>query len=372
MQLSAKHVIVITILAAVLGASVPCRALNLVSEYSIKLDENDRVLGSLDENYLIYGRPQITLYNSRGKSIFSRKLTNNVKPTLSPSGKYLGLVTYADHSPTDLKTVRLELFDQAGKQLWKMPDPPPNTFFITDRGTIFGVEGVKGIPPTRLYLYNQHGTQLNVLVIKEYHGLEIAPSAGKFIINKAREGLDVYDSLGNLLATLPVSEMYIFDRDDRYIGTFYEGLFRLYQDEREVATITCAENTLRAMATNVAKNIFVAMGPKKLQVFELTTQKLLWEYPLQAEALSYSSLSLSPDGQFIACGIDVNGGTLVPKERRHVEGYVYVFPTNGQTMISRHETYSRWGIGLPRAVFSASGGGVVVETREKIEKFRLR
>jgi hypothetical protein len=372
MQLSAKHLFIIVIGAGILAMSVPCRALNLLSEYSIKLDENDRVLGSLSENYLIYGRPQITLYNSRGRAIFSKKLTNNVKPTLSPRGKYLGLITYADRSPTDLKTVKLELFDQAGKFLWKMADPPPNSYFITDKGTIFGIEGVRGIPPTRVYLYNQYGTQLNVLIIKEYHGLKIAPSAGKFIINKAREGLDVYDSLGNLLANLPASEMYVFDEDDRYIGTFFEGVFRLYQDEKQVATIKTAENTLRDMATNVAQNLFVAMGPKKLQVFELTTQKLLWEYSLDQEQQSYSSLSLSPDGQFIACGIDINGGTLVAKDKRHVEGYLYVFPSNGQTMIPRQETYKLWGIGLPKAAFSSSGGAVILETREKVEKFRLR
>lgn len=373
MQLSAKHLFVAIIIATgVLVISVPCRALNLVSEYSIKLDENDRVLGSLGENYLIYGRPQITLYNSRGRAIFSKKLTNNVKPTLSPRGKYMGLITYADRSPTDLKTVKFELFDQAGKLLWKMSDPPPNSYFITDKGTIFGIEGVRGIPPTRVYLYNEYGTQLNVLIIKEYHGLKIAPSAGKFIIDKAREGLDVYDSLGNLLANLPSSELCIFDKDDRYIGTFLEGVFRLYQDEKQVATIKTAENTLRDIATNVAENLFVAMGPKKLQVFELTTQKLLWEYSLDQESRSFSSLSLSPDGQFIACGIDINGGSLVPKDKRHVEGYLYVFPSNGQTMIPHQETYKLWGIGLPRAAFSSSSGAVILETREKVEKFRLR
>jgi hypothetical protein len=372
MQLSVKLFSTLIITAAVLGASAPCQAINLVSEYSIKLNANDRVLGSLSENFLVYGRPQITLYNSRGKAIFSRKLKNNVKPTLSPRGKYLGLVTYADRSPTDLKTVKLELYDQAGKSLWKMSDPAPNSFIITDQGTIFGIEGVKGIPPTRIYLYNKYGTQITILPIKEYHGLEIAPSAGKFIVDKAGEGLDVYDSLGNLLATLPTSEKYVFDKDDRYIGLFYESVFRLYQDEKEVATIKTAENTLRDMTTSVEKNLFVAMGPKRLQVFQLTTQKLLWEFPLDDEPLSYSSLSLSSDGKFIVCGVDVNGGTLVAKDKRHVEGYMYLFPIDGQGMISRKETYDLWGIGIPRTVFSQSGGAVVLETREKIEKLKLQ
>lgn len=372
MQLSAKHLSLIIIIAAVLAASIPCQALNLVSEYSIKLDPNDRVLGSLGENFLIYGRPQITLYNSRGKPIFSRKLKNNVKPTLSPRGKYLGLITYADRSPTDLKTVQFELLDQAGKSLWKMADPEPNSYDITDQGTIFGIEGVKGIPPTRVYLYNRYGTQLNIIPVKEFHGLEIAPSAAKFIIDKAREGLDVYDSLGNLLANLPAAEKCVFDKNDRYIGIFFEGEFRLYQDEKEVATIKTAENTLREMRLNVDQDLLAVAGPKQLQVFQLTTQKLLWEYPLDAEPLSYSSLSLSPDGKFIVCGIDFNGGTLVSKDKRHVEGYVYLFPINGQSMINRKETYDLWGIGLPKTVFSESGGSVILETREKIEKLRLR
>jgi len=372
MQRSATFLFLFIMIAAILAAAVPCQALNLVSEYSIKLDKNDRVLGSLGENYLVYGRPNITLYNTRGKAVFSRKLTNNVKPVMSPNGKYLGLVTYADHSPTDLKTTKLELFDRAGKFLWKMTDPTPNSFIITDQGTIFGIEGVKGIPPTRIYLYNKYGTQLNVLVAKEYHGLEIAPSAAKFIIDKAGEGLDVYDSLGNMLASLPASEEYTFDKDDRYIGVFFERTFRLYQDEKEVATIKTDETTLRGMALNVEKDLYVAMGPKVLQVFQLTTQKLLWEFPLTDEKLTYSSLSLSPDGQFVACGIDVNGGSLVPKDRRHVQGFLYVFTSDGKVLATKQEDYDLWGIGLPRAEFSQSGGSVILETREKVEKFRLK
>lgn len=350
----------------------PAAAIQLVSEYSIPLKEKDRVLGSLQGNFLIYSRPDITMYNTRGREVFSRKLKNNVIPTMSPGGRHLGLVTYNDHSPTDLKTVKFEMYDQAGRLRWKLSDPVPNTFFITDSGTIFGVEGVEGISPTRLYLYDQFGDVINILVFKTYHGLEIAPSGRKFIVDKARGGLEVYDSLGTFLDTLPVSSNYVIDKDDRYIGVFFQNVFRLYQDEREVASINIQETVIRDMAIDVENNLVVFMAPKRLEIYELTTGRLLWEYRLIDGHKWFASLHLSDDSRFIACGVDINAGNQVPKEERHVEGFVYLFPGNGKTMFQHRETYRVWNSGLPRGVVSPSGGSLFVQTQEKLEKFRIK
>ncbi len=346
--------------------------LYLDKEYSITLEEKDRVLGSLRGNYAVYGRPDLTLYDKGGREIFSRTLKNNVKPTLSPEGRYLALVTYADRSPTDLKTVKLEMFDSTGAFLWQMAKPSANTFHITDKGTIFGIEGVKGIPPTRIHLYDQYGTLLNILIYKEFHGIKIAPSGGKFILDKARGGLDVYDSLGVLLFDLPVSEMYVFDTDDRYVGVFFQGLFRLYQDGEEVVQIKTRIQTLRDMAINVEEDLLVMMGVKRLEVYELVSRNMLWEYALRSQERSYSSLDVSPDGRLIACGIDVNAGTLVPKDKRHVEGYLFIFPRDGEKIVRHRVSYDLWGISLPKGVFSKSGDEIILQTRELITRFDLR
>ncbi len=362
------------LLASVLifAAAIPVLAINLISEYRIPLKENDRILGSLKGNFLIYGRPQITMYNVRGKSVFSKKLTNNIKPTLSPNGKYLGLITYADHSPTDLHTTQFAMYDQAGKLQWKMSKPTPNTFLIANNGAIFGVEGVEGIPPTRIHLFDQYGNLRNMLTFQDYHGLQVSPSGGKIIIDRARQGLEVYDSLGKALGSLPVSHTYIFDRDDRYIATFFEGVFHLFQDEREVATIRSPETVIKAMAVNVEQNRLILMAPKHLEAYELTTQKLLWEYKVMESSRALTSLDLSADGQFITCGVDVNGGTLVVKDKRHVEGYVLLFTGEGQLVARQRTTYKLWAGGLPKAVFPGSSGSIIMQTREFLEKFKIK
>lgn len=364
-------------LAGILGmalsiSSATAGILDVKPEYTIPLDESDRVLGSLRGNFLVYGRPTITMYNTRGKPVFSRKLKNNVKPSVSPEGKFLALVTYADHSPTDLKTVKLELFDQAGRFKWKLSDPPPNTYYVTDFGSIIGIEGVKGIPPTRIYVYNRNGTLYNILPFDEFHGIEIAPSGERFIVDRNMGGLDVYDSTGNFLYGLPVSVEYVFDRDDRYIGVFYDGVFRLYQDEKEVALIETDMHSLKDMALNVEENLLVLMGLKNLEVYELVSQKLIWDFRLFDPNHWYSSLDLSPDGRHIVCGVDINLGNSVPKDKRHVKGYLMIFPRNGKTMEQHNETYDLWGLGLPKGVFSTTGGSLITQTREKIAKTRLR
>lgn len=365
----AKYLLTLTL---ILWMAVPVFSLDLVSEFSIPLREKDRILGSLESNFLVYGRPTITMYNIRGKSLFSRKLTNNVKPTLSPNGKILGLITYADRSPTDLKTVKLEMFDQAGVFQWKMNNPAPNAFFIADNGAIFGIEGVEGISPTRIHLFDRYGDLLNILTFDNYHGLVISPSGGKFIVNLARDGLEVYDSLGNLLSSLPVSKNFVFDRDDRYIGTFFQGVFRLYQDEKEVVSIKSPEMVIRDLALNVEEDLAVLMAAKRLEVYELTTRKQLWEYRLYEEKKWLSALDFSDDGRFIGCGLDINGGNQVPKPKRHVEGYLLLFSSNGKAFVRQRETYDIWATGLPKGVFSPSSASIILQTREKLEKFKIK
>ena len=362
----------LSILLLALMLALPAAALELVSEYSIPLMEKDRVLGSLEGNYMVYGRPEIKMYNNRGKILFSKKLTNNVKPTLSPNGKYLGLVTYADHSPTDLKTVMLEMFDQAGKYRWKLDKPAANTFMIADNGAFFGIEGTPGISPTRIHLYDQYGDRINILTIDDYHGFVISPMGAKFIVDKAKAGLEVYDDKGVLLGSLPVSRNYVFDRDERYLATFFQGVFKLYQDEKEVVTIQSSEMVIVDMAINVEQNLAVLMAAKRLEVYELTTQRLLWEHRITEETKWLTSLDLSDDGRFITCGLDVNGGSQVQKADRHVEGYLLLFTSNGKTMTREKENYKLWGTGFPKGVFTASSGSVMLQTREKLEKFKIQ
>jgi hypothetical protein len=346
-------------------------ALELDSEFSIPLKEKDRVLGSLKGNFAIYGRPRITMYNGRGKAIFSKKLKNNVKPTLSPGGKYLGLITYADRSPTDLKTMKLEIYDQSGQFIRKISKPAANSFHIMDDGCVYGVEGVEGIAPTRLHLYDQNGSLRDTITFKNYHGLRIAPSGKKFIIDKARDGLEVFDSLGQFLVSLPISKVYEFDRDDRYIGIHFDGIFRLYKDEKEIQLIETSEETMRDMVLNAEHDLVVLMANKRLEVYELSSGRLIWEMRLYQQEKWFSSLDLSSDCRFILCGVDINRGNPYPKEERHLEGYLYIVPPNGKMLVQHRETYKTWGLGLPKGVAMPGAGSIMLQTREKLEKFKI-
>ncbi len=353
-----------------LGSSAS--ALDLTKQFSIPLKKKARVLGETSDHFAIYNRPNLTIYNSRGKQIYKKSLKNNVKPSLSPDGRILALVTYADRSPTSLKTVKLSLYNQAGKFKWKLDNPPANSYTITNQGMIFGLEGIEGMGGSRMHIYDQYGDRLNILNLKAMHGLEISPSGAKFIIDQARAGLLVYDSLGEKLASIPVSSQYKFDQDDRYLGAFFQGKFSLYQDEKLVKTISTKELSIVDFEMNVAENILVVMSNKWLEIFDLITGDQKWQYRLLEEQQWYSSLSLSADGKFISTGIDYNLGNSVAKDKRHVKGIVDLFRADGKNMIRHQETYELWGMHLPRGVFSTSGGSLIVTTREVIKKLRIK
>lgn len=367
-----KHILFIFITLALAWATSPVWAYELVSEYTIPVDDNDHVLGSLRDNYLVYNRGYMVLYNGMGKRLFDRKINAAVTPTMSENGKFLGLVTYAGSGPNEFKTVRLEMLDPSGKVQWTLKEPVANRFVIADNGSFYGIEGVEGMSPTRIHLYDRYGDRNSIVPVSNYHGLIISPSGGRFLVDRALDGLEVYDTLGTLLANLPTAKNYMFDRDDRYIATFFNGNLHIYQDLKEVMTIKSSEIDIEDMAIDVKGNRAVLLASKRLEVFELTTGKKLWEYPLLEEKQWFTSVDLSGDGQRIVCGMDINLGTLVAKEKRHVEGFVYLFPIGGQTMASRRLTYPRWGVGLPRVVFTSGGGSIMVETRDSIEKLRIK
>lgn len=355
-----------------LAAATAVHGYELVSEYSINVDENEKVMGSMQGNFLVYNRGFMALYNPMGKQAFSRKLKSTIKPVLSDNGKYLGLVTYSDKGVSDMKTLQLEMVDPMGKTIWKLANPPANSFVLADNGLIFGIEGVVGMSTTRIHMYDQNGDRMAIIPAPNFSALAIAPSGKKFLVDRGRDGLDVYDSLGALIINLPLATNYTFDSDDRYLATFFNGVFHLFQDEKEVSTIKAAGLVIEDMAINVAANIVVLMSVKQLEIFELTTGKLLWDFALTEEEKSFTSLDMSGDAARFTCGVDVNLGTPVVREKRHVEGYLYLFDTKGRTMTQRKETYTRWGVGLPRGVFSSSGGAIMLETREKIEKLRIK
>ena len=346
-------------------------AIGLKAETSINLKDEDRVSGDMTGNILVYGRPNYTVYNYRLKPTHSQRLKNNVKPVISPNGQYLVLVTYNDHSPTTLQTNKIELYQPNGKFVWKLNKPEATTFELADNGNIYGIEGVPGISQCRIYLYDKYGDRLSIIRADSFHGLTISPSGTKFIVDNFANGLEVFDSTGNSLAEFPPVSNVIMDVDDRYIGTFDRGQFRLYQDEKVVQKIQSLETSLVGIDIDVEHNLLVLLAEKKVEIYDLVAGRLKWEYRVQFDNESFTSLDISPDGQFIVCGSDVNRGTDVLKADRHQEGWVYLIPADGKTMNKQKVTYKSWGIGLPRVFFSQSGASVYVETKDSLTKYRI-
>lgn len=359
-------------LALILFGAATAYALKLEENYSIPLEKNSRVLGSLRNNYLIYTRPNIKMYNQRGRELFSRRLKNNVKPVLSPNGEHLGLITYADNSPTSLQTIKLELYDRNGKYRWKIDKPAPNEFMFTNSGRIFGIEGVLGIAPIRIHLYSEFGDLINILIFQDdFKGVEIAPSGNKFVVNRTFNGHFVYDSTGNLLKGIPECTNFCFDRDDRYFGVFFQKIFHLYQDEKEIKLIETEEYEIKDMAMNVEANVLVLLTKKMIEVYELTSGKQLWKYKFAEKDNQFTVLDLSENGEFLVCGLDKSKGIHALKKDRHTEGEIYLIPTNGKTMFRQRAKYKEWSPDFPKGFFGSGNRNVFMLTKEKLTRYRI-
>ena len=343
-------------------------AAEAISQYKIALKEKDKVTGTAKGNILVYGRPYVVMYDEMGKRLFSKKLKNNVKPTISMSGNYLGLTTFADRSPTDLKTVSFRVYNSSGNSLYKIPKPASHSFIIGNNGAVYGIEGVKGISPARIHFYNHETNPVKSPRFASYRAVLVSPSGERCLIDSG-DSLYVFGVNGDRLYNLPRGEKYRFDASDEYVAWFFGGMFGLYENDKLVTRIESIEKSIIDLAVNREANIAVLMAEKHLEVYDLAEGKLLWEFRLLEKEKLFTSLAVSPDGKRIACGVDINLGKDIPKGERHIEGYLYLFSVEGKMVYRRQEKYSRWRKGIPKVDFCNSSGAVVLITGEKIESF---
>jgi hypothetical protein len=126
------------------------------------------------------------------------------------------------------------------------------------------------------------------------------------------------------------------------------------------------------MAVHAEADLLILMASKKFEVYRLTSGKMLREFRLNEAEKRFTSLDFSRDGQYFVCGVDVNSGKSVPKDERHIEGYLYIFSSDGKKLIRHHETYKFWRVGFPRAAFSSIDDSVMLETAEKVAKLKIQ
>jgi len=348
-------------------------ALDLIQQYTVSLDKKDRILGSMSGDYVVYGRPFIKVINNDGKQLFSKKLKNNVKPTVSPNGNYIGLATYTDRDPTNLRATRMDVYSSSGKYEYKINKPRATMFEIADNGRVFGIEGVPGISPTTIHIYDTGGKWLSDLTVEMFHALVVAPSGDKFIVDMAADGLGLYDGQGKLIEVLPAADHFSFDsHDDSYVGVFFQGEFHLYNNGREEKIVRSTEGSIIDLAFDIQSDLLVLLADKRIESYALGTGKMVWDFRLIENEQWFTCLDIAANGSYMLCGVDVNRGSDVPKDKRHTEGYVFVFSADGKVNARHKETYNVWGKGFPRAAFSESGNALLMATREKIKKFTIQ
>lgn len=364
-------VLLFVVLCFCIAQGDDCQAgFRFTSKYKIELSGEHKVLGSLRGNYLIQSKSSAKLVSLEGVPLFSKPIDGQIRPILSSNGQYFGLVHYATGG--EARVEKIEFFDTAGKIVWTFNKPEPRAFAIANNGYLFGIDDVKQGTAKRIHLFDQFGMLLNIINCPTYAGLETAPSGNRFLIAMPGRGLAVYDTTGTERMVLPWADVYTFDNEELYVGTWQDGAFHLFQEDREVKTIPLRNREISHMVLSVAKDRVILMGPKYLGVFALISGNMLWETMLEEKERKFVSLDMSKNGRFIACGVDNDRGEGVPAEKRHQDSFIYLFSADGKILTPRQVFYSRWAAGFPRVVFSPSGGSITLQTGDKIEKLAIR
>jgi len=82
-------------------------------------------------------------------------------------------------------------------------------------------------------------------------------------------------------------------------------------------------------------------------------------------------MDVSPDGKYVACGVDINEGRDVLKENRHVIGFLYLYDIEGESILFKQFRYSSYTDGTPMVRFGPHSRKVYVLTRENLHIISL-
>jgi len=355
------YIIGILLLLPTLSISFQLRQLK-----TVPLNQGDEVFGRSTGNIIIASNSGLKFLDRRWNIRSEITVDSSEYSVIAPNGLFYatGNKIIIDSSGNTANALNIFSFRQI--PTWSAYDLSDGKYFLSPSGDyVVVICGQKGG-----YDYEMDIAHIDRKTIKceiEYfNGILFSPDGKYLIIDSGPKGTKLYDANGNLIMTMDYQKDFAFSESKDLAAFFENGEVTVIDKGKTVLKENYSRTILNDMAIrdNPAR-LFLAFG-SELVAADAGDGRVLWKYPTNIENGKYMSVDVSPNGKFVAGGVDVSLGSKVEIDKRHVQGFIHVYDIDGLSVEQFEINYSKYGLGMPDVVFSPDNRTMVVRTQDSL------
>ncbi len=311
-------------------------------------------------------------YNNRLKTEFSKTLKAGQKLAVSDNGLYYGIITILQPvDSTGAPLQHIDIYDKNNKNIWSYDGLAMGKCHIAPSGDyLVFASGTEGGFDWRVMVCNanQTGAMLDLVACKE---IRFASDGSRFIIDGGPKGVFLYDKAGNMLKALDYQNGFAISPTGKYFAVLKNAVLTTYMDTTLLSIDSTVDREIVAFNINEKLKRLYYVAPYTLASINIERGAKVWDYKMESVEYRFTSIDLSNDDRFIACGVILNLGSQVPKDERHPKGYIYMFDIGRNFFRKVEFPNSNWTPGQPEVGFWPDGRSILVRTFDRILTFEM-
>jgi hypothetical protein len=338
----------------------------------IPVSEDAEIYGLGSGTLVVADSDSITCYNKRLRKTYSAKLSPDEKAASSNNGRYWGIVKPSELDGFGEKLGRIEVFDNRGRPQWVLDGIPDGELYLSPAGDYLAViKGNPGFGNTEMFIFHRDSVAVRDYV-QECTDIVFSDNGSRIFVNSDAAGLKMYDDDGVLLANFGFQQNCAFSENSKLSACFSQGMLLVIRDTAVITQIDIGEMQMIAMAVSDSLDRIFCIAGYRLIAVDYENDSIDWDFRLETASEKFMNIDISDDRRFLALGLCINRGMLVPREERIREGYLYFFNVGGDGKSREKFTFDRYITGTPRVAFWPDGRSILVRTYGRIDVVELR
>jgi len=310
---------------------------------------------------------EITFLDRFWKVKSEMKLDSTQTAVIADNGLFYGIVNEGNGEGLDTISKTATIYDYREQPIWSVHSLVDGSYFLSPTGEyLVAIVGTVGQFNYKLYLYHMDRPEIEIEIVS-FKGIQFSDNGKFLLINAGAKGVKLYDAIGGFIGQYDSQKMLAFSENGNKFGAYnHKGVLKIFEGEKEKLNVTL--NYLIPEGFKLIdeiERVFLIFSFKILAI-NSTDGSILWQYSSGKDGGFFSSLDVSPNNRFVACGVDINRGTSVERSERHVLGYLYVFDVDGQSLEEIKFKYDLYSRNLPDVKFLPDNRTIVVRNAEKL------
>ncbi|PKK84862.1 MAG: hypothetical protein CVT49_01530 [candidate division Zixibacteria bacterium HGW-Zixibacteria-1] len=324
--------------------------------------DDDHVFGQSSGNIIVTDGSSIKFHDRRWKVRSTVKLDSGQSAIVAENGLYYAIVEARQEPDSNAVGGIVNVYDLRQTPLWGAFDMRKGDHYLSPSGDyIVTVTGTPGWLDYEVHIYHKNHPPVDYK-IEFFEDLYFSDNGEFFLVDCGLKGGRLINSSGELVDSTGVFQGCAFSEKGELFALYDKGIINVYKGRKLYADHDFQQLLIKRMVVRKEVNLLVSAFHDMIVVNRLDNGENLWRYNTEKENGRFVSMDVSPDNKFVACGVDVNVGRKVVKEKRHVQGFLYVYDIGGQVVEMKEFRYTTYIEGTPEVSFGPDGRTIFVRT----------